>query len=114
MKKTMIIVITMCLFIACSKTSPAESFTPDCGASLKSFATDVAPIIQSSCASNAGCHSAGSNNGPGELLRYSQVFGAKSIIRAAVISGRMPLNSSLSSAQKNAIICWIDNGAPEN
>jgi hypothetical protein len=26
----------------------------------------------------------------------------------------MPQNGSLTSSEKNAIICWIDNGAPNN
>jgi len=26
----------------------------------------------------------------------------------------MPLNATLTATQKNAILCWIDNGAPNN
>jgi len=117
MKKTLIFISILCVVISCSKSGSGSNPTPaplDCGENIKSFATDVNPIIQTFCAFNAGCHNAGSNNGPGELLKYSQVFSARLAIRAAVSSGRMPLNSSLSLAQKNAIICWIDNGAPEN
>lgn len=121
MKKTLTIItiLSLVILIACSKSGSGSNPSPapapvDCGETVKSFAADVNPIIQTFCASNAGCHNAGSNNGPGELLRYSQVFNSRSIIRAAVISGRMPLNGNLSLAQKNAIACWIDNGAPEN
>jgi hypothetical protein len=121
MKKalTIITILSLVILIACSKSGSGSNPSPapapiDCGETAKSFVTDVNPIIQTFCASNAGCHNAGSNNGPGELLRYSQIFNARSFIRSAVISGRMPLNGSLTAAQKNAIACWIDNGALEN
>ena len=79
----------------------------------KSFATDVSPIIQNVCAAS-GCHNTGSTNGPGALTNYQQVFNARTQIRAAVASGTMPKNTTLSATQKNAIICWIDNGASDN
>jgi hypothetical protein len=79
----------------------------------KSFATDVKPIFQNVCA-NSGCHDASSTNGPGPLITYQQIFNARAVIRSAVASGTMPKNSTLSATQKNAIICWIDNGATDN
>lgn len=79
----------------------------------KAFAANISPIIQSSCAI-AGCHAAGSTNGPGPLTSYSEISNAKTRIRSAVSSGVMPQGSSLSTAQKNSIICWIDSGAPNN
>jgi hypothetical protein len=79
----------------------------------KTFSSDVSPIIQGVCASS-GCHNAGSTNGPGALTNYQQVFNARANIRSAVSSGTMPKNSSLTASQKNAIICWIDNGALDN
>lgn len=115
MKKYMFVITMIILLIAaCSKSSVDSSFTEDCTGTAKSFATDVNPIVQSRCATNSSCHGAGSNNGPGELLTYAQVFTVQATIRAAVISGEMPQGSSLSSAQKNNIACWIDNGAPNN
>ena len=101
------------LFIihACSKK---PEFTPDCSGSAKSFANDVSPVFQTSCAIDSGCHAAGSGNGPGPLLNYSQIFNARADIRSAVASGHMPLNATLTASQKNAILCWIDNGAPNN
>jgi hypothetical protein len=79
----------------------------------KAFAADVNPIIQASC-NVAGCHASGSTNGPGPLTNFTQVAGAANAIRSAVSSGAMPKNSSLSTAQKNSIICWVDSGAPNN
>ena len=86
----------------------------DCSGPVKSFANDVNLVIQSSCATNSGCHAAGSNNGPGPLLNYSQVFNARSDIRSSVASGHMPLNGTLAPAERNAILCWIDNAAINN
>lgn len=114
MKKASIIITMLCIVMACSKTSPGNPGTADCSGAAKSFATEVNPIIQSSCATNSGCHGSGSNNGPGELLNHAQIFNARSAIRAAIISGLMPKNGSLSTVQKNSIICWIDNGASDN
>jgi len=99
------------LINACSKK---PEFTADCSGPAKSFVTDVSPVFQTSCTINSGCHGTGSSNGPGLLLNYSQVFNARVDIRSAVASGHMPLNSTLTATQKNAILCWIDNGAPNN
>jgi hypothetical protein len=96
---------------ACTKK---PEFTTDCNGPAKSFVTDVSPVFQTSCAINSGCHATGSGNGPGPLLTYSQIFNARSDIRSAVASGHMPLNATLTSTEKNAILCWIDNGAPNN
>lgn len=79
----------------------------------KAFAADVNPIIQTVCAA-AGCHANGSSNGPGALTNYTEVFNARTQIRSAVSSGFMPQGSTLGTAQKNAILCWIDSGAPNN
>jgi hypothetical protein len=100
------------LAIACSKSKETVA-TVDCSGSAKTFATDVNPVIQANCTS-PGCHGSGSSNGPGPLLTFQQIFSARASIRDAVASGRMPQNSSLSSSHRNAILCWIDNGASNN
>src|SRR4030095_8400120 len=103
------------VLFSCSKSSgDATTNSIDCTGVAKSFSSDVNPIIQSTCTTNSGCHGSGSRNGPGELLTYSQVLGARSTIRSAVLSGLMPQNGSLTSSQKQAIACWIDSGAPNN
>ena len=112
--KTAFIVLTVFgVLFACSKSTDTTS-SVDCGGTTKSFSSDVNPIIQATCATNSACHGSGSNNGPGELLNYSEIFNARSSIRSAVLSGSMPKTGSLTTAQKNAIICWIDNGAANN
>ena len=129
MKKTMIAATTVIvLLIACSKsgsnmtttssnssgTSTSNTTTIDCSGAAKSFANDVAPIISASCAIGSNCHASGSFNGPGELLNYTEIQRASAQIRAAVLSGEMPKTGSLTTAQKNSIICWIDNGSTNN
>ena len=105
--------LSLVLFIlfACSKNG--NDVGSDC-TSPKSYAADVSPIIASTCATSTGCHASGSTNGPGALTSYQQVSNNRSAIRASVIAGTMPQNGSLSSAEKNSIICWIDNGAQNN
>ena len=114
-KTSLVLTTIICFVYGCKKnTESAASASVDCSGTAKSYATDVNPIIQASCATNSGCHGSGSHNGPGELLTYTQVFNARSTIRAAVLSGAMPQNGNLTLTQKTAIICWIDNGATNN
>lgn len=112
---TLIIILSVFISISCSKDNDGGGTTTvDCSTvTNKAFSADVNPIIQGTCGSS-GCHGTGSTNGPGALTNYAQISGSASSIRSAVSSGRMPKNSSLSSGQKNSIICWIDNGALNN
>ena len=105
----------MIVLNACSKNGDGGGNTQiDCtNNTSKSFAANVSPIIQNNCAI-AGCHATGSSNGPGALTNYTQISSNSFAIRAAVLSGTMPKNSSLTSAQKASIVCWIDAGALNN
>ena len=112
MKKILLIVIVSGLLFACGKNPDTTSV--DCSGPIKSFASDVRPVIQASCATGSNCHGTGSGNGPGPLLNFTQLFNARSDTRSVVLSGHMPLNGTLSATEKSAIICWIDNGAIDN
>jgi hypothetical protein len=110
--------ISLCslfFFASCSKDDDGGGgASVDCATvTNKAFAADISPIIQSTCAVS-GCHAAGSFNGPGALTSYTEIFNSRTAIRTAVASGRMPQGGSLSTGQKNSIICWIDGGAPNN
>lgn len=113
----LLIALTLVISISCSKSSSTGGgggTTLDCNTvANKAFAADINPIIQGRC-NISGCHAAGSSNGPGALTNYSQVAAAKNLIRASISSGAMPQGSTLTTAQKNAIICWIDGGALNN
>jgi hypothetical protein len=104
------------IFVACSKSDGGGGGgtpTPPSCTTTQSFSTTVNAIIQGNC-TNAGCHNATSTNGPGALTTYQKIFDNRTAIRSAVQSGLMPKNGSLSSTQKSAILCWIDQGAPNN
>lgn len=115
----LVIALTVTLFNACSKDKTSgtdgDGGTLNCSTiTNKAFAADVNPIIQTSCATNSGCHGSGSVNGPGALTSYTAIFNARTSIRTAVANGTMPQNSTLSTSQKNSLLCWIDSGAPNN
>jgi hypothetical protein len=123
MKKIILLFSVITLIVAaCSKSSGGGTGgggtgggggTLNCTGVAAAFAANVLPTFQSIC-TNAGCHNTGSTNGPGELSSYTQIFNARSLIRAAVASGFMPKNTTLTASQKNAILCWVDGGAPNN
>ncbi|MGE5520726.1 MAG: hypothetical protein ACM3VS_12415 [Candidatus Dadabacteria bacterium] len=112
MKKVSFILVVMVAIVACNKYN-GSSYTPDC-TTPATWSADVAPIIQSTCATGSGCHGAGSRKGPGALTSYAQVYNYRTSIRSAVASGSMPPGGGLSASQRNAVLCWIDNGASNN
>ncbi|MFZ5970170.1 MAG: hypothetical protein ACOYXA_01140 [Bacteroidota bacterium] len=112
MKYTLLITLSLLIAACTSNNEPAPEV--DCSNIAPTFGADVAPIIASSCSTSSGCHGNGSLRGPGPLLNHAQVFEARKVIRAAVLSGEMPQGNTLSAQQKNNIICWIDAGAANN
>lgn len=112
---TLIIIIVT--IAACSKSSSGTSgsggTTVDCSTVDSRFSAVVLPIIQTSCGAS-GCHNAGSTSGPGALTNFTQIKASASNIKASVESGSMPKGSSLTTAQKNAISCWVSSGALNN
>ena len=125
MKKGILVILAAFLLIAsCSKSSGdggstgngggSGGITVNCTGVASAFAANVNPIIQSTCATDATCHGAGSANGPGPLLTYTQISNASAIIKPAVANGTMPKVGTLTTAQKNSIICWINSGSPPN
>ncbi len=118
--------ITMSLLVAfvafaCSK-SESNTNTPapgsggtalNCTTIDSRFTAVVFPIIQNSCGA-VGCHNTGSTSGPGPLTNYTQIKAAAAQIKSAVESGTMPKNGALTTAQKNAISCWVSSGGLNN
>ena len=92
-----------------------------CASPAPTFHRDVEPILQSRCQS---CHRAG-ESAPMSLITYQQTRPWAKAIRAAVLSGKMPpwqadprygkfVNDlSLTAAEKDKLIGWIDAGAAE-
>jgi hypothetical protein len=128
MKNIFVVIFFMCsvssLFIACSKSdtgsgsggtvSGGGGITFSCVGITPKFSTDIQPILNTVCSNNSACHAVGSINSGGVLTTHAEVFAKRSNIRVAILSGAMPKNTTLSQAQINAFLCWIDNGAPNN
>lgn len=127
-KRILVILIGFYVLASCSKSSSSTGgstgsgtgggtgggTTVNCTGVAASFAANVNPIIQTSCATDASCHGSGSVNGPGPLLTYSQISGASVLIKNAIANGTMPKTGTLTTAQKNTIICWVNAGASNN
>ena len=115
MKHTLIPALLLVLLtgsFSCKKkeNKSSDSYTPECSGAAPKYSTNVNSIIQANCAT-ASCHGVGSTNGAGQLTAYASVKNSAAAIRASVVSGSMPKGSSLSTEQKNTIVCWIDAGA---
>jgi uncharacterized membrane protein len=105
MKNILFYCLVVVVFLSqCKKkeTSKTSAYTPNCNGTPL-FANNVLPIIQSNC---VGCHSS--------YNTYSGIKANVSAIRSEVVSGSMPKGGSLTTDQKNAIVCWIDGGVPNN
>ncbi len=117
-------IIAAISLISCSKSSDASNTTTggggsgnrtfSCAGISPKFTTDVQPILTTVCSINSNCHAGGSTNSGGPFTNYTEVNAKKSNIRAAILSGAMPQSGSISQAQINAFICWIDDGAVNN
>ena len=96
-------ILSFLVFIGCKKNNTtATSYIPSCSGT-KSYSVNVAPLMQSFCVS---CHS--------NYSSYSQVKSSSASIRSTIVNGSMPKGTSLTTDQKNNIVCWIDAGAPNN
>ncbi|MGZ4043835.1 MAG: hypothetical protein ACXVNM_05175 [Bacteroidia bacterium] len=106
--------IILLLVSGCKKNSTSKSYTPECSGTAPTFASTVSPLIISSCSNGSGCHGQGSVNGPGAFTNYTQIKNSASSIRSSIVGGSMPKNSTLTTDQKNTIVCWIDGGTINN
>lgn len=125
MKKMFVIaaiVFISAVFISCSKSSTTNigggsgggGITFSCVGINPKFAADVQPILTTVCSVNITCHAAGSTNSGGPFTTHAEVFAKRSNIRAAILAGVMPQSGTITQAQINAFICWIDSGASNN
>lgn len=122
MTKSIIFVCSMLLgitvfLLACSKSSTGGGgggTTDVCATANAKFAADLLPLMQTKCSFNSGCHGTGSINSGGVLLTYAQINAKSASIKSQVNAGIMPQTGSLTLAEKNTIICWVNNGALNN
>lgn len=116
-----LLLLSTCLcFFACTKdnmTTPPVII--DCSNIVASYANDILPIMNSSCAIS-GCHVAGFSSG--DFTNYS---GLKAKVDDGAVENRTivqmnmpPANSpgpnTLTMTQLELLTCWIEAGAPEN
>jgi hypothetical protein len=106
------VILTVSSFNITSCTTN-ETINISCNGTSVKF-SEANPIIQANCATTPSCHAAGSTRGPGPLVTYSQIFAAKNAIKTTVANGEMPQGATLSNEKRNAIVCWIENGAVNN
>jgi len=108
MKKSVPFLLLL-LTAACKKSSPVQTDTNTCDPQI-SYAGKVKSIFVNNCTAS-GCHD---GNDLPSLADYLVARDASAQIRTAVKNGVMPMNGTLSSADKAAIICWIDSGSKNN
>ncbi len=88
----------------------------ECGGTV-SFASDVKPIVDTSCAIT-GCHNG--DNGADKNWTVFANFQSKSsnvkdrITRPAGADGHMPASGSITEDEIQTIVCWVDQGAKNN
>ena len=106
--------------MGCSKKSSSTSTNTGSGSTITctgtppTFNATVLPLITARCSTNSGCHASGSTNSGGPLTNYAQINARSSNIKSQVSSGAMPQGSTLTTAEKSTIVCWINNGAINN
>ncbi|MBI1783351.1 MAG: hypothetical protein HYR66_18605 [Sphingobacteriales bacterium] len=121
MKKTSLFLsfcVVLTVLFSCSKGNSTSGgtnnggggTTVDCSTINAKFNADVLPIIQGSCAIT-GCHNG--TQSP-RLTTYDEIAANASIVNSQVQSGIMPKTGSLTTSQKNIIICWVQSGALNN
>lgn len=97
------------VFIFLLGSSCQKNTTSSCDPDV-SFSKQVKPLIIVKCG-KSGCHD--DINIPA-LSDYFVAHDGSAQIKASIQTGRMPLNGTLTSSEKNTIICWIDNGSMNN
>ncbi|MEO9804050.1 MAG: hypothetical protein ABJF04_12410 [Reichenbachiella sp.] len=76
-----------------------------------SYESSVRPIIIASCATT-GCHVSGT--GRVDLTIFNNVQSNASSIKTRVLNKSMPKDGSITDAEIEAIVCWVDDGGLNN
>ena len=85
----------------------------DVNAGGVSYASDASAIIMSSCGT-ANCHD-GSNSSRSNLTVYSTLFSNRGNVITKLNNGSMPkLPATILPADKETLLCWLNDGAPNN
>lgn len=76
-----------------------------------SYDASVKQIIANNC-STSGCHDG--STAQTNFSIFTNVQGSAAAIKTRTQNGSMPKNGSISQEQKDAIACWVDDGAKDN
>jgi len=113
MKKLLITAAVFSMVVAFSCGGNDDALTEVACDGEISLSADVMPLIESSCAVS-GCHL--SSESP-ILSSTSGVLNSSSRIRSEVAARTMPpagSGQSLTDAERETIICWVQQGALDN
>ncbi|NCW12403.1 MAG: hypothetical protein EBV82_04415 [Chitinophagia bacterium] len=102
-----IIFITITHLYCTSKSVDSSSNTCD---PTISFSKTIKPILDANC-NMTGCHD---DQVITALKDYQTVHDGAAQIKLSIVTGKMPKNRTITTSEKNAIFCWIDNGAKNN
>lgn len=109
--------IALLVFVtaACVDHNLSSSFIVECdNATEMSYATVVAPIIETKCVT---CHNSSSGLPDWSVLSNVQENGAeiqRRITLPLTDPGKMPRSGSITQEEREAIYCWIQQGALNN
>lgn len=116
MRNSWFILLLIIVLQSCYYDKEEELYGPVlCDIIDVSYATDVEPIINSSCATS-GCHVAG-GSGPGNFTNFNELEAkvANGSFENRVINQRtMPPGTQLQDCELQILQVWIDNGALNN
>jgi hypothetical protein len=108
-------IILLVLLGGCGPSAPAcPMLDQTCPAAEPSYATDVAPIIQSKC--TPGCHMPGGTEAIRDLTTYSKVFSQRTSVLSQVFDCLMPPAGSpdMTDQERAAVVAWLVCGAQNN
>jgi hypothetical protein len=75
-----------------------------------SFSNSVKPIIETNCI-KSGCHNGAQFP---NFAVFQNIKENAARIKEQVITRNMPEDGTLTQAEINSIVCWVDDGAPNN
>jgi uncharacterized membrane protein len=95
---------------ACTATLPASE---DCGTAAPSYATDIAPLVETYC---LACHFAGNHNSSVVLETQSQLNHQRGLVETQVYRCQMPPSDgeALRTTDRELLLKWLVCGAPSN
>lgn len=96
-----LLILGVLVFASCIKNVEEDS------EQIISFEKNVKPILDANCVS---CHGPNTPN----LTTINSIISNAASVREQVVTGQMPIGSSLTTNEINIIVDWVDAGALDN